>query len=538
METKWSFHCQIPVNLFDIMVPESGDILIPTAVGGSLMINSTGLYSYWGPEENFDDNVSDVFTYKFANAELELSAAGQFVIEIKDTMPTAYDNANFVVPHVEQFLSSFNNFSGWNASGHEHIVYNAGSLRGLLSTRNVHESVTSENTLAVLLGLSSSALDDVQGYNAVEGSAIWRTVQLEAGMEIKFDYRFATNDPFETDDDDFAFISLSGNGEQSVVNFADTNDVIFGANIFEDSTFWDRNTGWQDGSFIVPDGWVSGNYVLGFGVMDVGSPNQTYGDSSMVMIDNVELLAPPNLVTGNVIIDGNEDFFSSDPVGIIDEVLGDGGFVSEIAFDVGGSANAYISANGLGALGASGDGSIVTIPVPPGGVEFDTVEGGHLRMEQNGEYEYSSPSSPDENSETFLYTLSEQDGVDSSTANLTVYFAQDKPPEDAGSEEFESYHIDFDDDSGVYNIASLEAGDMLDFESVPDVDAPFGGLAQPDFEDVVNSWVQQGDHVVAQLENNGILVLQGIGVVSGSMNSDLEQHLQDMMVNVNISGVI
>ncbi|MFO1258532.1 MAG: vWA domain-containing protein [Gammaproteobacteria bacterium] len=529
-------------------VPQDGFIDILSPLGGLLRVERDGTYSYRNPYMNAEDYLEDKFTFTYRDDELDLQANGQLCITIEDTYPIAYDNGGYIsVERDSTFISNFASSKGWSESGHTHFPFTfSGSSRAFLSTHDQgfgHNSETSENSLASFLGLDSSILDNVRSEDAVEGAAIKRSYYLEGGQVIQFDYYFATNDPNEsyTDDNDYAFLSLTGNGKQIVYDFADANSTPDVTNITIDSLVWSGNTGWQTGVFVVPYDWVAGNYVLGFGVMDVGFPSFTSGDASMLMVDNLSFYSPPERIQGNVITDPNSDYLdSADPINAVDEIRADGGYVSLISFYVDGSANSYISSHNLDDLvGAYGDGSVVYVPVDEDGVSFETYWGGYLSIDQCGDYTYAGPYNPETNEEQFMYTLSERDGNDSDTAYLTFYFSDKLDYKIIqNGDDHKEFSIDLSDKPDQFILSGLESGDILDFNDVSDIDDPIGGLGQPDFEDVLNSWVQQGDDVVMQLQNYSVLVLQGVGTVTGSgTNSDLLNYLDaSMNVQINVNG--
>jgi hypothetical protein len=531
-------------------VPVVGMLDMLSPLGGLLSVERDGTYSYRGPYSNFEDTVSDHFTFTYRDNVLNLQAEAVLTVDIKDTEPTAYNNARHISIEREVTASDhFNSSSNWSKDGHYHILSYGGSNRLYLSTHDQgsgHNSIISENSLATFLGLSSNSLDDVKGYDAVEGSAVKQTVYLDPGQIISFDYFFATNAHDNKHDNDFGFMSLSGYGHKMVYDFVDTFDTPYTSNVNIDGMWWDENSGWRSGEFIVPLNWVSGNYVLGFGVMDVGSPYNGSGDASMILVDNFSVISGPTHSKGNVISDPNSDFKSSDPLWAVDEVRADGGMVSWISFQVDGSANSYINSHNLDALvNAYGSGNTVYVPVDVDGVGFETYHGGWISIDQWGNYDYAAPYKPGVSSETFQYTLSEQDGNDSDSASLTFYFTTEEPlyAHEYGSGDYDSKQYKFDMDSDPSEktfIAGLNQDDVLTFRDVSDVHDPIGGLSQPDFEDVVKGWAQEGSNVAIQLQNNNVLVLQDIGNVPGSgTTSDLQSYLENTMnVELNVSGFV
>lgn len=528
-------------------VPEVGFVDILSPLGGLLRVERDGDYSYRNPYMNAEDYLEDRFTFTYRDDELDLQANGQLCITIQDTYPIAYDNAGYINLNREStFITNFSSTSGWSQTGHTHFPFSfSSSNRAFMSTHDQgfgHNSETSENSIASFLGLDSDTLDDVKPQGAEEGAAIKHTYFLEGGQVIQFDYYFATNDPNESynDDNDYAFLSLSGNGKEIVFDFIDANSTPDVSNVTIDSLSWDGNTGWQTGIFVVPLDWVAGNYVLGFGVVDVGSPSNSSGDASMLMVDNLSFYSPPEHVQGNVIQDPNADYINSwDPINAVDDIRADGGKVTQISFNVYDDIDDYFYDNNIDDLGGYISDNTVYIPVDEDGIAFNTYWGGHLSINQCGDYDYAGPYNPEAYYEAFTYTLSEKDGNDSDTANLTFYFADElKYNIIQNGDDHKAFNLYLDNEPGRYIVSELESGDILNFNDVSDVDDPIGGIGQPDFEDALNSWVQQDNDIVMELQNNTVLVLQNIGVVpGGAANSDLQSYLENnlnVQLNVNV----
>lgn len=112
---------------------------------------------------------------------------------------------------------------------------------------------------------------------AFEGSAIWRTVNVNAGDTLRFDWRLATNEVGIEARPDYAFLSVDGD----ITRIASTVDATSGPVL----------------DFMVGTGIRSFEYVftrggavrLAFGVVDVGD----FGVTTALAIDNVSITAVP-----------------------------------------------------------------------------------------------------------------------------------------------------------------------------------------------------------------------------------------------------
>lgn len=196
--------------------------------------------------------------------------------------------------------------NGWAQIGHEHTDTLDGAL--FLSTYNRQhlfhghpidpadpEEPVTTNKLTPFLDLSEDALN-IQTHDASEGSAVSQPLYLHPGDVLSFDYQFGTNDQdtFFANNfgNDYAFLSLSGMGHQSVYAFADTYHPDLaerGENL--DNVDWVFTTTWQSADFTVPETWEAGLYQVGFGIVDVFSPFNTVKDSSFVAIEDFSVLS-------------------------------------------------------------------------------------------------------------------------------------------------------------------------------------------------------------------------------------------------------
>ncbi|MBE9074326.1 PEP-CTERM sorting domain-containing protein [Microcystis sp. LEGE 08355] len=140
------------------------------------------------------------------------------------------------------------------------------------------QSLNNANDLESFLGLSGNQLSNL---SVVEGSAIKQTITANAGDVFSFSWNFLTDeDANNTDYNDFAFFTLNN----TLYSLADTQS-IFPVN--PSFSHLKKETGYQ--TYTIPIS-VTGNYILGFGVVDVdktGGGNAT--GNSALLVDNIKL---------------------------------------------------------------------------------------------------------------------------------------------------------------------------------------------------------------------------------------------------------
>jgi hypothetical protein len=107
------------------------------------------------------------------------------------------------------------------------------------------------NQVESFLGLPIGSLGD----NSLEGSAIKRSLTVQAGDEFTFGYNFLTNEPETNGNLDFAFVSIGSEIEDLV----SVLDATLPSNPFL------RETGVSTYSYVFP---TAGTFTIGIGVID------------------------------------------------------------------------------------------------------------------------------------------------------------------------------------------------------------------------------------------------------------------------------
>ncbi|TRT51371.1 MAG: PEP-CTERM sorting domain-containing protein [Microcystis aeruginosa Ma_QC_C_20070703_M131] len=140
------------------------------------------------------------------------------------------------------------------------------------------QSLTNANDLESFLDLSGNELSNL---SVVEGSAIKQTITANAGDIFSFSWNFLTDeDATNVDYSDFAFFTLNN----TLYSLADIQS-IFPVN--PSFSHLKKETGYQ--TYTIPIS-VTGNYILGFGVVDVdktGGGNAAV--NSALLVDNIKL---------------------------------------------------------------------------------------------------------------------------------------------------------------------------------------------------------------------------------------------------------
>ncbi|WP_430435399.1 PEP-CTERM sorting domain-containing protein [Methyloversatilis sp.] len=126
------------------------------------------------------------------------------------------------------------------------------------------------------IGLAPGALDTADGF-AYEGSAMWRELTVSAGDTLRFDWLFATSEPYVDPLPDYAFLLV---GDQ-VIRIADESDAPF-----PPTTPLRRESNLFTFEYVFTQ---SGAVRLGFGIVDVGD----YTATSALAIDNLSITPVP-----------------------------------------------------------------------------------------------------------------------------------------------------------------------------------------------------------------------------------------------------
>ena len=201
--------------------------------------------------------------------------------------------SNLEASHAAVVNGSFEtgNFSDWNTSGQASVETSSfgvtpvnGSYQAVLQTCvfvgacDDNQPLTNASNLESFLSLSGNQLSNL---SVVEGSAIKQTITANAGDIFSFSWNFLTDeDATNVDYSDFAFFTLNN----TLYSLADIQS-IFPVN--PSFSHLKKETGYQ--TYTIPIS-VTGNYILGFGVVDVdktGGGDNTI--NSALLVDNIKL---------------------------------------------------------------------------------------------------------------------------------------------------------------------------------------------------------------------------------------------------------
>jgi hypothetical protein len=183
------------------------------------------------------------------------------------------------------------NFSDWNTSGQASVETSSfqvtpvnGSYQAVLQTCvfvgacDDNQPLTNASNLESFLSLSGNQLSNL---SVVEGSAIKQTITANAGDIFSFSWNFLTDeDAADVDYSDFAFFTLNN----TLYSLADTQSSFPVNPSFSHLT---KETGYQPYTITIS---VTGDYILGFGVVDVdktGGGNAA--GNSALLVDNIKL---------------------------------------------------------------------------------------------------------------------------------------------------------------------------------------------------------------------------------------------------------
>ena len=382
-------------------------VTVNTAVGGKLVVNVlTGAYTYTSPLNVTADH-DEVFTYQVKDSDGDLADANLTVC-LKDSVPIAYDNKAYVEQSSNLTSGDFElGLAGWQTIGHvQDNGYNSslvisGTRSALVRTDGDEVGATQvANFLGVTVAQLNAALNSYNGHSAdsvQEGAAIKTQIHAQGGDVLSFKWNFVSNEGRSDPEDDAGFVIIS-NGTQQIIHVLSSADDNLGAG---GGTGYQRQTGVQTHSITLPSAWVAGLITVAFAALDDQSGSGGSDSKSALTIDDVSLngqIIGPNMVSGNLLLDPNNDPLSADPYGATDQML-DGARLYKVAH----------GSHGEELMDADG-------------VSFVTDLGGLFSLAADGAWTYQAPSGVSGiQSETFTYTLIDQDGdMDSATLTIAV----------------------------------------------------------------------------------------------------------------------
>lgn len=130
--------------------------------------------------------------------------------------------------------------------------------------------------LETVIGLAPGAFDTAENY-AYEGSALWRDVTVSAGDVLRFDWLFATSEPYVDPLPDHAFLIVG----DALIRIASEADAPF-----PPSTPFRRESNLSSFEYVFDR---SGSVRLGFGIVDVGD----FTGTSAFAVQNLSITAVP-----------------------------------------------------------------------------------------------------------------------------------------------------------------------------------------------------------------------------------------------------
>lgn len=202
------------------------------------------------------ETATDSFTYTVRDAN-----GAEVTQTVKITVAGLADKVESVL--VNSFEEGLG--KGWQDTGDAETV--KGGTEGKMAARLSTDDAKDQKQVEGWLQLEKGTLDKFGFGDADEGSAIRGKVELEAGDTLNFDWLFGA--AAKSGGNDFAFVTLRHDGENTVFGLADVKKVGEG-----------KESGWQTFSFKAEE---AGKYEIGIGVMDVGSSD----GHSVLMLDNI-----------------------------------------------------------------------------------------------------------------------------------------------------------------------------------------------------------------------------------------------------------
>ena len=308
-------------------------LMLEAAPGTSTeIIYETMEQTAWDMDDPFTPGFDEGFDFGTGFGLIQADAAIEALIDLDNPPIDGDENGGFET----------GDFTAWKTIGDTSIetsdfgvIPTQGEFQALLT--NGSGSV-SDTALENFLGLNSGDIDSIGNGDATEGSALHKTIAVEAGDILSFDFNFLTNEFTPTFFNDFAFVSIADN---SLSELADTNSFFeLSPTEFEEETDYDNFT------FEFSE---AGTYRVGIGVVD---SLDTFVDSGL-LVDDFKVVSADESILGT---DDSESLF------------GEGG--DDTIFGKGGNDQLFGS-EGMNTLyGGAGDDTMY------GGSQADTMFGG------------------------------------------------------------------------------------------------------------------------------------------------------------------
>ncbi|MFC4353414.1 VWA domain-containing protein [Fodinicurvata halophila] len=457
---------------------------ITTNEGGLLNIWKDGDYTYEAPS-GLSEDLEEKFTYTLETENGQKTTAN-LTINVSAGGPQAYNNAAVVgqssnstqVIYESDFSNGYEHYvDGWTEEGNAYEY----DYKAVMRTDDYPQNAEGhlEDIEDGLLGLPEGTLQSETKEDKIEeGSGIRRDFEdVKIGDTVSFDWYFETDENDKGNEDDvavFTVVDESGNLEHFEVLTSAHSDLNDG----DDK----HDPRWAEGSF-THTFQGDGDYKVGFAVLDVQNRN----GNSRLEIDNVEWERPDiNTVSGNVIDDPNHD--PGDIANYGKEDTPSDGVITEIGY----KDETLQSVNGT-----------TTLTSKLG--EKD----GYLEIDENGSYTYVASSGLSEDqTETFTYTLRDEETGQTSTADLTIDVRKDGVDGDYQG----GFNLVDEISSGNDLIGETGENNLIDASSIgQDVDligqekddVLIGGLGKNDMtgNGGADTFVFTEDEVMALLDN-------------------------------------
>ena len=238
--------------------------------------------------------MSSTFSYQVESLEqrrlLSASLPAFHVFGVTLLVPDFHGGPNSPVTRqgpVNGDFSQFPDLTGWATEGNTgvqasdyHTIPDGKTSQAVLSTAQEPNNGVLPDTAAHIesfLGLSAGSLSTA-GKPSTNGSAMKQTVTGKKGDIVSFKADFLTNELAKGGNGDYAFITLSLNGNTEIYKIT---GALTATNPL-DSSGLTSETGYQTYDIILPK---NGQYTLGYGVVNVTNTIV----SSALAVSNVQL---------------------------------------------------------------------------------------------------------------------------------------------------------------------------------------------------------------------------------------------------------
>ncbi len=249
--------------------------------------------------------------------------------------------------------------TGWSTAGGVFVIgaFDDGPTEGAFQAAlTTGSGAVSDGELETLLGVAPGTIDGLSTGDATEGAAIKKTLIVEAGDTLSFDWNFLTVESTPSSFNDFAFVVITDGTGTTVL--ADTFSSFTSS-----ATPFNEETGYATFEYTFTS---SGVFMVGVGVVDVGDT----GIDSALLVDNFTVVDTERTIF-TVTVDPETGKYVFTLEDELDHPDGGGENIGTLSFGFTATDGDGDSAEGFFSVGIVDD--VPTVDPEPGSVDEDDL---------------------------------------------------------------------------------------------------------------------------------------------------------------------